>query len=609
MRYVLPTICPMLVTVFLATGLRAGPTVPSPTRRVPDSLLNTSYPWDTIQNAPLEAALTGEPTPSGPDSALVRQAMQWLQRKQIVKAEEQVHEILTTPGISCADLAWLASVCREQDQLPWAMRLCQRGLELEARSPRLLLETGRIWMAVGRYDAALPLFEEAQRKRSSRDPLDERLLNEALVNALFKLQRYEAAGAIITDPEKPVYPSRANTVARVCYHTEQGDYEQALQGLSDFPTDTLPMGLIAAQIRLLTGNVARVRTDLDALLCAHPDSHNLSLHAALAALLDNDLDSAETSLNPLQTDQGIPAQLSLLFMVLRMAQGDIRAARSALATGPMPLYEWSALHTIEGHLQNRKLAIPLAYTHFCLVQGFPRQAEEAIETAYLADANNVFVQWLRAETQGHLGNHLKAARILEQAETQLPMSQTLPFLRARALEKAGDIPAAKALFAHILTLRPDFVDAALAYGRILEREENPDACLPIYATTLNYLPKSLPLLKAYAWALLHIRDFAGFQPIFERLQSHAQMRPAALLHLQGWLSHQQGDFPRAVQQLQEALDHAPGDPEICYHLGMAQWANGHPDTAHQLLTYAMYFDKTRAKHGPQVARIMAPDRR
>jgi tetratricopeptide (TPR) repeat protein len=464
-------------------------------------------------------------------------------------------------------------------------------------------------MAVGRYGAALHLFEEAQRQRSSRNPLDERLLNEALVNALFKLQRYEAAGSIITDPEKPLYPSRASDVALVCYHMERQDYPLALQGLSDLPTDSLPIRLIAVQIQLLMGNIARVRTDLNALQHAYPGSDNVSLHVALAALLDNDLDAAEASLSPLQTDRGIPTPLSLVFMILRLAQGEITAARSALATGPMPLYEWSALNTIENHLQNRELAIPLAYTHFSLAEGFPRQAEEAIETAHLADPNNIFVQWLRAETQSRLGNHLQAAIILEQAETQLPMSQTLRFLRARALEKAGDIPAAKALYAEILTLRPDFVDAALAYGRIWEREANPNACLPIYAATLNYLPNSLPLLKAYAWALLNTRDFAGFQPIFKHLESHTQMRPAALLHLQGWCSHQQGDFPKAVQQLQEALEHAPGDPEICYHLGMAQWANGHPDTAHQLLTYAMYFDKTREKHGSQVARIMAPDRR
>lgn len=608
MRYLRSGVVVILMQTLLGTGTWAGLTVPSRVPKQTESLALELTPANGAHAAPLLSGLSQEPIPepAAPPSKEVQRAIRLLENRQIDAAENLIQQILTTPEVSCRDLSRLAFACREAGQLLLGMRLCQRGLQQDARSPRLLLETGRIWMAVGQYERARSLFEQAQRGRSRNKPLDDRITNEALVNVLFKLRRHEAVGPLLAEPENAIRKTVTRTAALACYYTERGDYREALQTLSRFPKDTLGTELIAVQIQLLIGNLVQVRTDLEALQQAYPEDPSLPLHAALAALLDNDLLAVEQHLNQLRTDRKIPAQLALLQLSLRIAQGNIPAARKTLATGPMPLYEWSALDAIDPHLQPRELAIPVAYAHFCLTQGFPKQARETIATASLAHPDNVLVQWLHAETQMALGNHRQAAEILQQAAANLPASQTLRFLWAQALEEAGDRQQAKDLYAEILDQRPDFKAAALAYGQIWEQEENYPACLPIYATTLNYVPKSLPLLQAYAWALLQSRDFSGFKPVFRRLKTHAHVRPATLAHLQGWLFYQRGDTAQGIQELQKALNQSPGDPEICYHLGMALLSSGHANRAHQLLTYAMYYDKTRAKHGPQTARTMHP---
>ncbi len=327
-------------------------------------------------------------------------------------------------------------------------------------------------MAVGQYGRAHSLFEQARRKRSHNHPLNDRIMNEALVNALFKLRRHEAVGPLIREPKHPLAQTVTQTAALACYFAERGDYRGALETLSHASQDTLATQLLAVQIQLLIGNIAQVRTDLETLQQTYPEAPSLSLHAALAALLDHDLSAAEKHLTPLHTDQRMPAQRVLLRLSLCIAQGNMDAARQRLATGPMPLYEWSALDGIDAHLQPRELALPLAYAHFCLTQGFPKQALEAIATASLAHPNNVLVQWLHAETHGALANHHQAAKILQQAAANLPESQTLRFLRGQALEKAGDRQQAKDLYTDILDQRPDFEAAALACGQMWEQEEN-----------------------------------------------------------------------------------------------------------------------------------------
>jgi Flp pilus assembly protein TadD len=47
----------------------------------------------------------------------------------------------------------------------------------------------------------------------------------------------------------------------------------------------------------------------------------------------------------------------------------------------------------------------------------------------------------------------------------------------------------------------------------------------------------------------------------------------------GWAHYRLGDFPRAVQTLEQAVELEPGDPEINNHLGDAYWRVGRREEA------------------------------
>ncbi|MFC1765264.1 tetratricopeptide repeat protein [Planctomycetota bacterium] len=535
----------------------------------------------------------------------VLQAVTLIEDKQTEPAQTLVKQIMADPQTTLEDISLLSTTYRKHGQSLAAMRLCQHGLRKDARSPLLLLEAGRIWMTIGRYKSARILFEKAASFRQRGSTLDKRLFNQALVNALIKMQQHEAAGAIITDPQKPIFPSPAISAAIVRYHAARGELDLALEALKELPTHALSTDLIAVQIQLLNGNIAQARAILDSLQKSNapPTSSTTtqSLYAALAALLADDLPSMKEHLDTLQKGSEIPPQLYLLRMALSMAQGDVAAAREALADGPMPFYEWVSLDDIEDHLKSRELASTLAYAHFCIQQGYLRQSLEALETAQLAYPSNVFILLFLAETQGHLGNHVQAADALRRASKCLPDSQTLRFLQAQALNVAGQLEQAKKLYTNVLAVRPDFIDAALACGNLWERQGNYQESRSIYATTLNYEPSSLPLLTTYAWAILHLQDISGFKSVYRRLKKHPEIQQATVTHLLGWQAYLQRDYPQAVRLLNEALELWPGDPELCYHLGMAYRATNDQTSARELLTYAMYDEDIQKKYGTQVA--------
>jgi Flp pilus assembly protein TadD len=56
-------------------------------------------------------------------------------------------------------------------------------------------------------------------------------------------------------------------------------------------------------------------------------------------------------------------------------------------------------------------------------------------------------------------------------------------------------------------------------------------------------------------------------------------RSGAMVDSLGWAHYRLGDFPRAVQTLEQAVELEPGDPEINNHLGDAYWRVGRREEA------------------------------
>jgi Flp pilus assembly protein TadD len=56
-------------------------------------------------------------------------------------------------------------------------------------------------------------------------------------------------------------------------------------------------------------------------------------------------------------------------------------------------------------------------------------------------------------------------------------------------------------------------------------------------------------------------------------------RSGAMVDSLGWAYFRLGDFPKAVETLERAVELEPGDPELNNHLGDAYWRVGRRDEA------------------------------
>jgi Flp pilus assembly protein TadD len=59
----------------------------------------------------------------------------------------------------------------------------------------------------------------------------------------------------------------------------------------------------------------------------------------------------------------------------------------------------------------------------------------------------------------------------------------------------------------------------------------------------------------------------------------ANPRSGAMIDSLGWAYYRQGDYKKAVEKLEQAVEFEAGDPDINSHLGDAYWKAGRRDEA------------------------------
>jgi len=162
----------------------------------------------------------------------------------------------------------------------------------------------------------------------------------------------------------------------------------------------------------------------------------------------------------------------------------------------------------------------------------PNDRDAAITEADLLRANDHYVE---------------AAQVLNRliaAEGAKPDWRLL-YMRGVSLERSGDWPAAEKDLTQALAQQPD----------------EPEL--------LNYL--------GYSWIDRGERLSEALDMV--RRASEADPHSGAMVDSLGWAYYRLGDYPKAVQKLEEAVELDAGDPEINNHLGDAYWKVGRRDEA------------------------------
>jgi len=152
------------------------------------------------------------------------------------------------------------------------------------------------------------------------------------------------------------------------------------------------------------------------------------------------------------------------------------------------------------------------------------------------------------------GREDEKAQVLETGLETLPDSETLLWIKAGALEQAGDIDGAIGIYEGLYTLDSANVVVANNLASLLAAHRTDDASLE----------------RAYRIARrLRGIEVAAFQDTY------------------GWIVYRRGDYAEALDYLRPASLGLPGDPLVHYHLGKTHHALGNTDAAIETFIHAL----------------------
>jgi putative PEP-CTERM system TPR-repeat lipoprotein len=151
-------------------------------------------------------------------------------------------------------------------------------------------------------------------------------------------------------------------------------------------------------------------------------------------------------------------------------------------------------------------------------------------------------------------------------ETALERRRTRPLILKLhdAYVQAGAVKKAQAFLRDWLAANAQDVEVRVTLARSLVEAGNPSAAKAEFERAVEYRPDDALLLNNLAW----LRHQTGDAGAIELARRAHELRPnhPDVLDTYGWILAQNNEATRGVELLQAAVDEAPDNPQIRYHL-------------------------------------------
>lgn len=194
-------------------------------------------------------------------------------------------------------------------------------------------------------------------------------------------------------------------------------------------------------------------------------------------------------------------------------------------------------------------------------------AQPHLEKSLAADKANVGQSFMQLNAL--LARHPDKAAVLTLTQNLAKPYMNVPEARysiAQAAAGAGQAKLALAEAREALRLRPDWEQAALFYGALLQANSNADA-LAFFQDFLKQHPRAMDVRLNYARLLVSEKKYPEARGEFQALLKEFPDNPDVTLAV-GLLSLQLSDFETAEKQLLHALETDYKDPDaVRFYLG------------------------------------------
>ena len=489
-----------------------------------------------------------------------------------------------------------------------AMRVCQDGLKLDARSSSLLYEMGYAYNVIGRPKVAIEYFKAANQTNKGIAGIKKSALKDALAATYMKLKDYEKIKAIYNNTVAISNSTLTRLIAQSKYMAANGKFDKALNfiNLSIQRKNVSGLFLLKTQFLIMAGKFQEALSlisDLEDDYSVDSFRDKIILLKILTYLL---MDSPKKALDLVDTIKA-PEKISNFLLVkttINVSLGRDKEAIDLLKKSAPPFSEIAKHADIKKHLKPISLGPKYALAYLYFDQGYYLQAINIIKNTLEESPNNFFLHYILAESLYRHGDYRQAVLEFTKTAKIFPQSLALKFRLANALEKAGAEKEALSAYSAITQDRPDLIIVILAHSKMLARLSRWSDARRVLESGLNFASDSAHLISSYGWALCYEKSFKDLDNLMPILKKNADISPAALQHLQGWAAYQQNDFINAQELLNQALYQAPGVPEICFHLGMTEYKNGNQKKAENLLIQSFYFDEQKRKYEHKIDSVL-----
>jgi tetratricopeptide (TPR) repeat protein len=176
--------------------------------------------------------------------------------------------------------------------------------------------------------------------------------------------------------------------------------------------------------------------------------------------------------------------------------------------------------------------------------------------------------------------------------------EVLAFL-ASLYRKAKDYPKAIQTMEQVVRLDPKNDQAQFQLGALYDENKNKEKSIATMKKAIELNPQNAAALNylGYTWAEMGVQLDEAEALILRALK--IEPNDGFYIDSLGWVYYQKGDYPRAVEQLERAVEITGDDPAIIEHLGDAYDKSGKSDRALGRYREAL---KT-AKESDQIKRI------
>lgn len=227
---------------------------------------------------------------------------------------------------------------------------------------------------------------------------------------------------------------------------------------------------------------------------------------------------------------------------------------------------------------------------YLLQGGRGEEAAKHLEAALQVNPNRSDVKFRLGVIyvqQGRLPDALRLARELQKSEPKSPAGPLLTGTVANAQQKPQEAIDA---FNSALKLKGDLADAYRGLGQAYQHLSQADRAAEAYQRAVGLNGNDVASLNNLAWLLSEVRKKPDEAlPLATKAEQLAP-KSAEVLDTLGWIHYRRGAFPEAEKALIRAVERAPGNGTIQYHLGMTYARLGRKQDAVSTLKRAAQLD-------------------